>query len=95
MTILKTDNGYQIEVHGFDKLPKKMRVMDGEYKTLFLGKLSDVTEEQAKEWVEIGGEPPIWHKDYKINDFTIPYPLQSLKSAVNKSWIIVTKTKVQ
>jgi len=102
--ILRKDK-HQIEVHEFDtelifnhwfrqKLIKTVTI-------LYEGKLSDVTEAQAKDWVQ-------WHyldnkttkgikvySDYSPVGYVQETALASLKSAVSKEWIIVTKTKVK
>lgn len=102
---LKT-NGYQIEVHGFNSKEEMIKFVqawnsadDGEDGLPFMhdirlyqGKLSDVTEEQAFQWVrqQDGG-----FTDYETKMPFKEFVLDSLKSAVSKEFIIVTKTKVK
>ncbi len=88
-----------IELHGFDSERQVLQYVDllaisvpypkKKAKILYQGKLSEVTEEQAKEWVE---KAP-GHKRYKNYAWERPlyvYAISSLKSATDKEWIIIT-----
>lgn len=87
-----------IELHGFDS-EIKMRASKywvlPEPQILWEGKLSEVTEEQAKELVKFRStEHRNRFKNYEpdtISHYPYFFALESLKSVTDKEWIIITK----
>lgn len=102
-----------IELHGFDSEELFYQWgYDNAYKigtyqeieTLYQGKLSEVTNAQAEEWVKeieiydngLDGRMSTFYKDYTYNNIpehVFIMSLESLKSATDKEWIIITKTQ--
>lgn len=100
MTELKRDKTHKIELLEFDKRDSMYYVYEDlkmdKVDVLYSGRLDEVTEEQAKEWVEVVGKGDylVYHKNYRDNEYPFLRALDSLKSATSKEWIIITKTKI-
>lgn len=103
--ILKKTETHIIEMHEFETKESAKRMSNywgvssyhysrnGEI--LFQGKPSEVTEKMANEWVQLNQMKFTYnYKDYSLNNFhnwICTNALDSFKSAVTKSWIIITK----
>ncbi len=80
-----------IELFGYDNQSEVHMELDfNSNGVLYSGKLSEVSEEQASEWVE---RKKHLYKDYNFNWFNYTRALLSIGTATNKEWIIITKTK--